>query len=210
MAFYSCKLTDAQTCYTIIKLELLAIFETLQEYRTILLGDIVKIFAKFNTDHVCHWQLIVEDYGPEIVYLPGVHNIVADFHSHHPISTDSINEIHCIDKIFPINDNDSFPLDFAMISSHQQADAHLQQIKQSNNDYETSIIGRTPIFYLHDKIVVPQSLQRQIADWYHTMLAHPGKTQTIKTIKQHFHWQTLSCQYNNSSSQMCQACQHCK
>jgi hypothetical protein len=25
------------------------------------------------------------------------------------------------------------------------------------------------------------------------MLAHPGETRTIKTIEQHFHWQTLSC-----------------
>jgi hypothetical protein len=78
--------------------------------------------------------LIVEEYGPEIVYFPGVHNIVANFLSHHLISTDSINEIHCIDKIFPINDNDSFPLDFVTISTHQQADAHLQQIKESNSD----------------------------------------------------------------------------
>jgi hypothetical protein len=70
--------------------------------------------------------LIVEEYGPEIVYLPGVHNIVANFLSHHPISTDSINEIHCINKIFPIDDNDSFPLDFATISSNQQADVHLR------------------------------------------------------------------------------------
>jgi hypothetical protein len=107
LAFYSRKLTDAQTRYTVIKLELLAIVETLQEYRTILLGHIIKIymdhknltFANFNTDHVRHWQLIVEEYGPEIVYLPGVHNIVADFLSCHPISTNSINEIHCIDEI---------------------------------------------------------------------------------------------------------------
>jgi hypothetical protein len=89
--------------------------------------------------------LIVEEYGPEIVYLLGVHNIVADFLSHHPISMDSINEIHCIDEIFPIDDNDPFPLDFATISIHQQADAHLQQIKQSNNHYKTRIIGWTPI-----------------------------------------------------------------
>jgi hypothetical protein len=165
-------------------LELLAIVETLQEYCTILLGHIIKIytdhknlaFANFNTDRVSHWQLIVEEYGPEIVYLPGMHIIVADFLSCHPISTDSINEIHCIDEIFPIDDNDSFPLDFATISSHQQADIRLQRIKQSNNDYETHIIGCTPIVYLCNKIVVPQSLQRQIVDWYHMMLAHPSKT----------------------------------
>jgi hypothetical protein len=172
LAVYSHKLTNTQTRYTVIELELLAIVETLQEYCTILLGVIIKIytdhknltFTNFNTDHVRHWRLIVEEYGPEIVYLPRVDNIVADFLSHHPISTNSINEIHCIDEIFPINENDSFPLDFATISSHQQADVRLQRTKQSNNDYETCIISRTPIVYLHDKIVVPQSLQRQIVD----------------------------------------------
>jgi hypothetical protein len=198
-------------------LELLAIVETLQEYCTILLGHIIKIymdhknltFANFNTDCVHHWQLIVEEYGPEIVYLPGVHNIVADFLSHHPISTDSINEIHCIDEIFPTNDNNSFPLDFAMINSHQQADICLQRIKQSNNDYEICIIGHTPIVYIRDKIVVPQSLQRQIVDWYPMMLAHPSKTRTIKTIEQHFHWQTLSCNVKQFI-QTHQTCQHYK
>jgi hypothetical protein len=217
LAFYSCKLTNDQTRYTIIELELLAIVETLQEYCTILLGHIIKIymdhknltFANFNTDRVRRWRLIVEEYGPEIVYLPGVHNIVADFLSRHPISMDSINEIHCIDEIFPIDDNDPFRLDFATISTHQQADARLQQIKQSNKDYETCIISRTPIIYLRNKIVVPQSLQRQIVDWYHTMLAHPGETRTIKTIKQHFHWQTLSHDIKQFI-QTCQTCQHYK
>jgi hypothetical protein len=195
LAFYSHKLTDTQTRYTVIELELLAIVETLQEYRTILLGRIIKIymdhknltFTNCNTDHFHCWRLIVEEYGPEIVYFPGVHNIVADFLSRHPISSDSINEIHCIDEIFAIDDNESFPLDFATISTHQQADTRLQRIKQSNNDYETRIIGHTPVVYLRDKIVVPQSLQRQIVDWYNMMLAHPGKTRTIKTIEQHFH-----------------------
>jgi hypothetical protein len=63
LAFYSHKLTDAQTRYTVIELELLAIVETLQEYCTILLGHIIKIytdhknltFAKFNTDRVRRW-----------------------------------------------------------------------------------------------------------------------------------------------------------
>jgi hypothetical protein len=63
LAFYSHKLTDAETRYTVIKLELLAIVETLQEYHTILLGHIIKIytdhknltFANFNTDCVRHW-----------------------------------------------------------------------------------------------------------------------------------------------------------
>jgi hypothetical protein len=183
LAFYSCNLTDAQTHYTVIKLELLAIVKTLQEHCTILLGHIVKLytdqklaFSNFNTDRVHHWQLIVEEYGPEIIYLPGVHNIVADFLSCHPISSNSINELHCIDEIFTMDNDDSFPLDFAMISTHQQADACLQRMKQSNSNYKTCIIGCTLIIYLHNIIVVPQSLQRQIVDWYQMMLAHPGET----------------------------------
>jgi hypothetical protein len=84
---------------------------------------------------------------------------------------------------------------------------------ESNNptmtSYETCIIGCTLIIYLRDKIVVPQSLQRQIVDWYHTMLAHPGKTRTIKTIEQHFHWQTRSCDIQQFV-QTSQTCQHYK
>jgi hypothetical protein len=41
------------------------------------------------------------------------------------------------------------------------------------------------------------------------MLAHPGKTRTIKTIEQHFHWQTLSRDVKQFV-QTCQTCQHYK
>jgi RNase H-like domain found in reverse transcriptase len=79
LAFYSRKLTDAQTRYTVIELELLAIVETLQEYRTILYGQLINIytdhknltFANFNTDRVRRWRLILEEYGPTIIYLEG-------------------------------------------------------------------------------------------------------------------------------------------
>ncbi len=95
LAFYSHKLTDAQTHYTVIELELLAIVETLQEYRTTLLYHIVKIYTDYKN----------LTFTNSILILPGVHNIVANFLSSHPISTDSINKIHCIDEIFPINNN---------------------------------------------------------------------------------------------------------
>jgi hypothetical protein len=39
------------------------------------------------------------------------------------------------------------------------------------------------------------------------MLARPGKTRTIKTIEQHFHWQTLSRNVKQFV-QTCQTCQH--
>jgi hypothetical protein len=35
-------------------------------------------FSNFTNDHVTRWRLIVEEYGPTIVYLPGKCNIIAD------------------------------------------------------------------------------------------------------------------------------------
>jgi hypothetical protein len=63
----------------VTELELLAIVVTLREYKCILLGHLITIytdhknltFSNFTTDYVTHWQLIVEENGPKIVYLPG-------------------------------------------------------------------------------------------------------------------------------------------
>jgi hypothetical protein len=49
--------------------------ETLCEYKCILLGHLITIytdhknltFSKFTTDHVTSWELIVEEYSPNIV-----------------------------------------------------------------------------------------------------------------------------------------------
>jgi hypothetical protein len=72
LAFYSRKLTDPQTRYTVSELELLVIVETLREYKCILLGHLITIymdhknltFSNFTTDRVTRWQLLVEEYGP--------------------------------------------------------------------------------------------------------------------------------------------------
>ncbi len=31
-----------------------------------------------TSDQVCQWRLLLEEYGPEIVYIKGIHNIMAD------------------------------------------------------------------------------------------------------------------------------------
>jgi hypothetical protein len=72
IAFFSQKLNSAQTRYTTTERELLAIVETLKEFRTILLGQKIRVYTdhknltcvNFNTDCVMRWRLILEEYGP--------------------------------------------------------------------------------------------------------------------------------------------------
>ena len=77
IAFFSRELNPAQRCYyTTTERELLAIVETLKEFRTILLGHKILVYTdhknltytNFNTDHVMRWRLILEEYGPELIY----------------------------------------------------------------------------------------------------------------------------------------------
>jgi RNase H-like domain found in reverse transcriptase len=87
ITFFSRKLNPAQTRYTTTECELLAIVETLKEFRNILLGQKVRVYtdhknltsyAQFNTERVMHWRLMLEEYGPGLIYTKGLNNIVAD------------------------------------------------------------------------------------------------------------------------------------
>jgi hypothetical protein len=66
--------------------KLLSIVEALQEFRNILLGHCIQVFThhqnlmykQFNTEWVMRWQLLSEEFGPELIYIKGKHNVVAD------------------------------------------------------------------------------------------------------------------------------------
>ena len=87
IAFFSRKLNPMQRRYTTTERELLAIVETLKEFRTILLGHKILVYTdhknlttytNFNTDRVMRWRLILDEYSPELIYKKGSTNIVAD------------------------------------------------------------------------------------------------------------------------------------
>ncbi len=77
-----------QRKYSITKIELLAIVETLKEFKGMLLGQNIKVFTDhanlmrdalgLTLDRVYQWRLLLEEYGPKIVYIKGIHNTVAD------------------------------------------------------------------------------------------------------------------------------------
>ena len=79
------KLTDSQKRYTVTENDLLRIIETLKQFRTILLGQRLRIYTDnknltcnfLNTDRVLIWRLILKEYGSNIEYIQGDKNIVA-------------------------------------------------------------------------------------------------------------------------------------
>jgi hypothetical protein len=88
IAFFSRKLSVTQTKYSVTKIELLAIVETSKEFQGMLWGQTIKVYTDhknltqdalgLTSDRVYHWQLLLEEFAPEIAYIKGIHNTVAD------------------------------------------------------------------------------------------------------------------------------------
>ena len=88
IAFFSRKLTETQQRYSVTEIELLAIVETLKEFKGMLWGQKLKVFTdhknliqdalRLTSDRVYRWRLLLEEYGPEIMHIKGIHNTVAN------------------------------------------------------------------------------------------------------------------------------------
>jgi hypothetical protein len=79
IAFFSWKLSTMQCKYSITKIKLLAIVETLKEFKGMLWGQSIKVYTDhtnlirdalgMTSDWVYQWRLLLEEYGPKIVYI---------------------------------------------------------------------------------------------------------------------------------------------
>jgi len=88
IAFFSQKFSDVQSKYTVTKLELLAIMETLKEFNGMLWGQRIIVYTDHKnltpdglglmSNRVAHWRIVLEEYAPKIIYIKGIHNTVAD------------------------------------------------------------------------------------------------------------------------------------
>jgi hypothetical protein len=87
IVFYSQKLSDTQCKFSVTEIELLAIAETSIESKGILWGQYIKVFTDHanlmrdalgsTLDQVYRWMLSLEEYGPKVVFIKGIHNNVA-------------------------------------------------------------------------------------------------------------------------------------
>ena len=235
IAFYSRKLTPAQLNYTTTEKELLAIVETLKEFRNILMGQQIVVYTDhknltykvFNTDRVMRWRLICEEFGATLTYIQGSSNIVADTLSRLSLkpSLQSENNPDVQDQpesrmlheafhfqLFISEDipKDAFPIQLRLLEYEQGKDKALMASARNSNAYSLKKFqggGKTRhLLVKNDKIVVPASLQKRLLQWYHYMLCHPGETRTEATISQHFTWPTL----RQDVRRLCSSCHTCQ
>ncbi len=88
IVFFSRKLSKMQHKHSVTEIELLAIVETLKEYKGMLWGQDIKVFTNhknltrdalgLTSDRVYHWRLLLKEYAPKIIYIKGIHDTVAD------------------------------------------------------------------------------------------------------------------------------------
>ena len=236
VAFYSRKLNPAQTRYTTTERELLSIVETLKEFRNILLGQQIIVhtdhenltYKNFNSDRVMRWRLFIEEYSPDLRYIKGENNVVADALSRLPQELaklpkdetpldDSKEAFYATMDCYAKDKAPSFdnhPVSYAKLDEAQQADPTIKkELKKDNCKYQIKDFHgggkiRSLVCY-KEKIVVPTKLQKHVIDWYHTTLCHPGINRTEESIAQHLFWPKMRSQITNYV-QACPTCQRTK
>ena len=205
--FYSRKLNPAQTRYTTTEQELLSIVETLKEFRTILLGQRLTIHTdhlnlthkNLTSNRVLRWRLYIEEYAPDIKYIKGEENVVADALSRLPKSDVPLLEskenyyLLCYGMEHSQDQVAMYPLSYKHLNLAQKEDTHLMTtLKHNKKKYELKDFhGGGKVWSLisyKGKIVVPKVVTKHVISWYHTMLCHPGVNRTEETIAQHLWW----------------------
>ena len=154
IAFYSQKLNPAQTQYTTTERELLSIVEVLKEFRNILLGQQIHVhtdhenltYKMFNSDRVMQWRLYIEEYSPDLQYIKGEKNVVADALSRldmdekPSLNEALITEEMCSDWYCYAKEEqtfDSHPLSFQHLEKSQNADKSLKKfLLMENSPYQ--------------------------------------------------------------------------
>ena len=213
LAFFSRKLSETQQRYSVTEIELLAIVETLKEFKGMLWGQQVKVYTDhqnlmrdalgLSSDRVYRWRLIIEEYGPEIVYIKGIHNTVADAISrldYTPVKHDEPLQIVFANRS---EEDEIYPLTVKEIAAAQKADRALQQNKEK---YKKMLVENTNILCKDGKLVIPKSLQHRAVSWYHHYLQHPGNTRLEETLRAVMYWTNMR-QTVRSYVKNCRSCQ---
>jgi Integrase zinc binding domain len=163
----------------------------------------------------------LEEYGPELHYIKGEHNIVADALSRldmvkepitEPLSQEAAATLFAGDEAefdFP----QDFQLSYAEIQHRQEQDKYIKKRLQESNlpykkeDFPISDTTFKLVTNKDGKIVLPKALQTRAVKYYHVILCHPGETRTELTMAQHYYaWKGM----RNTVVNVCKRCHMCQ
>ena len=166
------------------------------------------------------WRLYLEEYSPDIKWLKGTSNIVADalsrldFTDMKPTTAIPTQESHAQHFCYTQAEQAllSFPIGFGILHRHQRADKQLLKDLLADKYHLQSFRRGAEAIELvchRGKIVVPAKLQKRVVEWYHQVLLHPGITRTEETIGQHLWWKNMR-QHITQHVACCPICQRNK
>eukprot|EP00804_Cyclotella_cryptica_P008994 CCRYP_003093-RA/>CCRYP_003093-RA protein AED:0.16 eAED:0.18 QI:0/0/0/1/0/0/2/0/370 len=180
----------------VTKLELLAKVETLKEFKGMLWGQRLKVYTDhenliqealgLTSDRVYRWRLLLKKFGPEIVYIKGTHNTVANAISrldigpipsehenwmtftkcwcHYTMQEESATYTSAyqeeMDLVFANHSKEDviYPLTVREIAEAQKLDASLKTLK---DQYSTQLVESTHLLCKDRKMVIPKNLQHR-------------------------------------------------
>ena len=214
IAFFSMKLNKSQRKWSAYDRELFSIYSAIKKFRHMLEGRNFKIFTdqkplifafkqnplKCSPRQLRHLDFISQ-YSTDIMYVPGVKNVVADALSRIEIDTVTKHPF----------------LDFKKFFEAQKHDPEVQKLLKSNNS--SLRLEFKPCQYSADDIIcdtstgsfrpfVPNSFRKLIFDHLHS-LSHPGIAATSKLICARYVWPKMKRQIKEWV-QACEACQRSK
>eukprot|EP00804_Cyclotella_cryptica_P008310 CCRYP_016501-RA/>CCRYP_016501-RA protein AED:0.22 eAED:0.21 QI:0/0/0/1/0/0/2/0/361 len=226
LAFFSRKLSTMQQKCSVTKLELLSIVETLKEVKGMLWGQRLKVYTDhknliqdalgLTSDRVYRWRLLLKEFGPEILYIEGIHNTVAGAISCldiGPIPSEHKNwmtftkcwchytmqEVSAIDTsayqeemnlVFANRSKEDvyYTLTVREIAEAQKLDTSLKTLK---DQHSTQLVESTQLLGKDGKMVIPKHLQHRAVCWYHHNLQHPGHTGLEETLRAAMYWKGI-------------------
>lgn len=207
LAFFSRKLSPAQSRYSAYDRELLAIFTAIKHFRHFVEGRVFTIFTdqkpltfalNQNPDKCSPRQQrqleFISQFTNDIRHISGKANFVADALSR----IEAINVPACVD--------------FESVATAQQDDSELKVLMSDSSLVMKPLpIENSSLTLFCDtstsqvRPYVPFSLRRSVFDSLHN-LSHPGFNATIDLVKQRFVWPSMS----KDIKEWCKVCVPCQ